>query len=73
MMLNPRKYVFGVSSAKLLVYMVSAQGIDVNPTKVESIKKLQSPQTRREIQKLTGMIAALSQFISKSGKHDMPF
>jgi hypothetical protein len=49
MMLNPKKYVFGVSSGKLLGYMVSSRGIDVNPTMVEAIEKLQPPRTRREI------------------------
>jgi hypothetical protein len=45
MMLNPKKYVFGVSSGKLLGYMVSSRGIDANPKKVEAIEQLQSPQT----------------------------
>jgi hypothetical protein len=40
MMLNPKKCVFGVLSGKLLGYMVSSQGIDANPKKVESIKQL---------------------------------
>jgi hypothetical protein len=52
MMLNPKKCVFDVSSGKLLDYMVSSRGIDVNPTKVESIKKLQPLRTWKEIQKL---------------------
>jgi hypothetical protein len=60
MMLNPKKYVVAVSSGKLLGYMVSSWGIDANPKKVEVIKKLQPPQTRKEIQKLAGMMAALS-------------
>jgi hypothetical protein len=64
MMLNPKKCVFGVSLSKLLGYIVSSRGIDVNSKKVEAIKNLQSPQTRKEMQKLTGMIAALSRFIS---------
>jgi hypothetical protein len=34
MMLNPKKCVFGVSSGKLLGYMVSSRGIDANPKKV---------------------------------------
>jgi hypothetical protein len=38
MMLNPKKCVFGVSSRKLLGYLVSSRGIDANPTKVEAIK-----------------------------------
>jgi hypothetical protein len=49
MMLNPKKCVFDVSSGKLLGYMVSSWGIDVNPKKVEIIDKLQPPQTRKEI------------------------
>jgi hypothetical protein len=40
MMINPKKYVFGVSSGKLLGYMVSSRGIDVNPEKVEAIEQL---------------------------------
>jgi hypothetical protein len=73
MILNPKNYVFGVSLGKLLDYMISFRGINANPTKVEAIKKLQPPRMRREIQKLVGMMAALSQFISKLGKHDMLF
>jgi hypothetical protein len=40
---------------------------------VEVIEKLQPPRTRREIQKVTGMMAALSQFISKLGERGIPF
>jgi hypothetical protein len=49
MMLNSKKCVFGVSSGKLLGYMVSSRGIDANPKKVEAIEKLQPPWTRKEI------------------------
>jgi hypothetical protein len=49
MKLNPKKCVFGVSSGKLLGYMVSAWGIDAIPKKVEAIKQLLPPQTRKEI------------------------
>jgi hypothetical protein len=73
MILNPKKCVFGVSSGKLLGYMVSSRGIDANSKKVEAIDKLQPPWTRKEIQKLAGMMAALSRFISKLGERGMPF
>jgi hypothetical protein len=73
MMVNPKKCVFDVSSEKLLSYMVSSRGIDVNPNKVEAIKQLQPLQTRKEIQKLTGMMIVLRRFISKLGEHGMPF
>jgi hypothetical protein len=38
MMLNSKKCVFSISLEKLLSYMVSAQGIDTNPKKVEAIE-----------------------------------
>jgi hypothetical protein len=40
MILNPKKYVFSVSSGKLLGYMVSSRGIDANPKNVEVIEQL---------------------------------
>jgi hypothetical protein len=73
MILNPKKCVFGVSSGKLLGYLVSTQGIDANPKKVEAIEQLQPPQTRKEIQKLASMMAALNRFISMSSKRGMHF
>jgi hypothetical protein len=72
MKLNPKKCVFSVSSGKLLGYMVSARGIDTNQKKVEAIEQLQPPRTQKEIQKLAGMMATLSRFISKLGEHGMP-
>jgi hypothetical protein len=45
----------------------------VNPKKVESIEQLQPPRTRKEIQKMVGTMAALSQFISKLGERGVPF
>jgi hypothetical protein len=43
MMLNPKKCVFGVLLEKLLGYMVSPQGINANPNKVEGIEQLKPP------------------------------
>jgi hypothetical protein len=60
MMLNPKKCIFGMSLGKLLGYMVSSWGIDANPKKVEAIENLQPSRTRKEIQKLAGMMATLS-------------
>jgi hypothetical protein len=73
MMLNPKKCVFGVSSEKLLGYMLPSQEINAYPKKVEAIEQLQPPQTRKEMQKLAGKMEALSRFISKLGERGMPF
>jgi hypothetical protein len=48
MMLNLKKYVFNVSSGKVLGYMISSRGIDVNPKKVEAIEQLQPPEPKKK-------------------------
>ena len=60
MMLNPNKCTFGVSSGKQLGYLVSHWGIKANPKKVKAIEDMQSPRNHKEVQKLAGMMAALS-------------
>jgi hypothetical protein len=40
MMLNPDKCTFGVSSGKLLSYLVSQRGINANPKKVKAIEDM---------------------------------
>ena len=60
MMLNPDKCSFGVSSGKLLGYLVSHRGIEANPKKVKAIDDMQSPSNKKEVQKLAGMMEALS-------------
>ena len=65
MMLNPNKCTFGVSSGKQLGYLVSHWGIKANPKKVKAIDNMQSPRNHKKVQKLAGMMATLSRFVSK--------
>ena len=58
--LNASKCSFGVGSGKFLGYMVTHQGIEVNPAQIKAINSLQPPQNPKEVQKLTGMTAALN-------------
>jgi hypothetical protein len=53
--------------------MVSHRGIKANPTKVDAIRRMNRPTGKKDIMKLTGMMAALGPFISKLGEKDMPF
>ena len=71
--LNASKCSFGMRSSKFLVYMVTHRGIEVNPDQVKAINSLQPPQNPKEVQKLTGMTAALNQFISRSANKCKPF
>jgi hypothetical protein len=57
--LNPEKCVFNVPSGKLLGFMVSHRGIEANPTKVDAIRKMNRPTGKKDVMKLTGMMAAL--------------
>ena len=66
MRLNLGKCVFGVASGKFLRFMVSQRGIEANPEKVRAIINMTSPKTIKEVQKLTGRIAALNKFVSRA-------
>uniref|UniRef100_A0A7N2LIP1 Integrase catalytic domain-containing protein n=1 Tax=Quercus lobata TaxID=97700 RepID=A0A7N2LIP1_QUELO len=71
--LNASKCSFGVGSGKFLGYMVTHRGIEVNPDQIKAINDLKPPQNAKEVQKLTGMIAALNRFISRSADRCRPF
>jgi hypothetical protein len=70
---NPEKCIFGVSSGKLLRYMVSRHSIDPNPEKVSAITKMKLPESLHDVQKLTGCMAALSRFILRLSVRGLPF
>jgi hypothetical protein len=61
--MNPLKFVFSVSAGKFLVFIIHEHGIEIDPTKVESINKVQPPQYKNNMQKLLGKINYLRQFI----------
>ena len=65
MKINPSKCTFGVSFRKFLGYMVTQRGIEANPDQIQALRNLPSPRNKREIQRLTGRVAALSRFISR--------
>ena len=56
--LNASKCSFGMGSSKFLGYMVTHRGIKVNPDQIKVINDLKPPQNAKDVQKLTGMIAA---------------
>ncbi|XP_021762924.1 uncharacterized protein LOC110727653 [Chenopodium quinoa] len=73
MKLNTEKCMFGVRSGKFLGFMVSKRGIDANPDKVNAVLQMKQPKTIRDIQRLTGRMAGLTRFISKSADKALPF
>ena len=71
--LNASKCFFGVGSGKFLGYMVTHQGIEVNPDQIKAINSLQPSRNPKKVQKLTGMTTALNRFISRSTDRCKPF
>ena len=71
--LNASKCSFGVGSGKFLGYMLTHRGIEVNPDQIKAINCLRPPRNPKEVQKLTGMMAALNRFISRSAERCRPF
>ena len=71
--LNAFKCSFGVGLGKFLGYMVTHYGIEVNPDQIKAINNMQPPRNPKEVQKLTGMIATLNRFISRSADRCRPF
>ncbi|XP_010513400.1 PREDICTED: uncharacterized protein LOC104789393 [Camelina sativa] len=73
MKLNPTKCTFRVTSGEFLGYIVTERGIEANPKQIEAILGLPSPTNKREVQRLTGRIAALNRFIARSTDKCLPF
>lgn len=72
MKLNPAKCLFGVTSGKFLGYLVIKRGIEVDPRQIKVVENIQSPRNVKEVQRLTGRLAALGRFISKYSEKSRP-
>ena len=73
MKLNPKKCVFGVASGKFLGFMVNQRGIEANPDKIKAILEMTLPKIIKDVQRLTGRIAALNRFVSRATDKCFPF
>ena len=73
MKLNPAKCAFGVSAGKFLGFIVNNRGIEANPDKIKAVLDMPPPSNIKEVQRLTGRIAALSRFVSKASVKCQPF
>ena len=72
MKLNPAKCAFGVSDRKFLGFIVNNRGIEANPEKIKAVLDMRPPSNIKEVQRLTGRIAALSRFVSKASDKCQP-
>ncbi|KAG7552152.1 Reverse transcriptase domain [Arabidopsis thaliana x Arabidopsis arenosa] len=73
MKLNPTKCTFAVPSGEFLGYIITERGIEANPRQLNAFLAMSSPRNIREVQRLTGRVAALNRFISRSTDRCLPF
>jgi hypothetical protein len=60
---------FSVSAGKFLEFIIHENGIEIDPKKIESIQKVQPPQSKNDMEKFLGKLNYLTQFIfNLSGK-----
>jgi len=63
--LNPAKCTFRVRSGKLLGFVVSQKGIEVDPDKVRAILEIPHPCMEKEIRGFLGRLNYIARFISQ--------
>ncbi|KAL8145759.1 hypothetical protein AgCh_003781 [Apium graveolens] len=73
MRLNPLKCSFGLTSGKFLGFLVSQRGIEAVLSQIKAISEMKDSSTIKEVQRLTGSIAALRRFIPQASKKCSPF
>lgn len=73
MKLNLAKCAFGVITGKFLGFMVTQRGIEVNPDQIKVVMETPAPSNKKELQRLTGCLAALGFFIAHFTDKRRPF
>ncbi|XP_058722915.1 uncharacterized protein LOC131594725 [Vicia villosa] len=72
MRLNPEKCIFGVRAGKFLGFYLTERGIEANQDKCRAFSDLPTPNSKKSIQTLNGMLTSLSRFVAKSAQHALP-
>ncbi|GJW99984.1 reverse transcriptase domain-containing protein [Tanacetum coccineum] len=65
MKLNPKKCYFGMEEGNFLGYIVTFEGIRANPEKAKAVINMPPPSNLKQMQRLSGKLAALNRFLSK--------
>ncbi|XP_047259562.1 uncharacterized mitochondrial protein AtMg00860-like, partial [Capsicum annuum] len=59
------KCAFGVPFGKLLGFIISRRGIELDPSKVKSIRELSPPKNKTEVMSFLGRLNYISRFIAQ--------
>jgi hypothetical protein len=63
--LNLAKCSFGVKTGKLLGFIVSDRGIEVDPDKAKAIQEMPAPKIEKEVRSFLGRLNYIARFISQ--------
>jgi hypothetical protein len=61
--LNPKKSQISLRKGKLLGHIVSAEGVKIDPARVDAIQRLSLPRSKKDIQSLLGKINFVRRFV----------
>ena len=62
--MNPLKCAFGVSAGKFLGFIIHEKGIEIDPKRIKTMKKVEAPTCKKDLQKFLGKVNFLRRFIS---------
>ena len=63
--LNPQKCTFGVTAGKMLGFLITQMGIEVDPSKIKAILEMPPPRIEKEVQGFLGKVQFIRRFIAK--------
>ena len=63
--LNPAKCTFGVTSGKLMGFLMSQKGIEIDSSKIKAILEMPVPSGLTEVRSFLGKLNFISRFISQ--------
>lgn len=70
--LNKDKCIFNSSRIRFLGHVLTDQGLEPDPEKIEAIERLQTPKNKKMLQRLLGMVTYLSKFIKNLSQITQP-
>ena len=63
--LNPTKCTFGAPVGKLLGFIVSKKGIEIDPTKIKTIRKMSISKIQEDVKSFLGKVNFFDRFIAQ--------
>ena len=62
--MNPLKCAFGVSAGKFLGFIIHERGIEIDPKRIEAMKRVEAPTCKKDLQKFLDKVNYFRRFIS---------